>query len=76
MDVLYPGFGRRQNLHMGNVEYHVGDLVDGLHDKLTQQIAGPCAHDYDDPKTPPTRLRGAGPAERPSSSCSDLPDVR
>ena len=29
----------RQNLHMGNVEYHVGDLIDGLHDKLTQQIA-------------------------------------
>ena len=30
MDVLYPGFVRRQNLHIGNVEYHVGDLVDGL----------------------------------------------
>src|SRR5262249_58022947 len=39
MDILYPGFVRRQNLHIGNVEYHVGDLVDGLHDKLTQQVA-------------------------------------
>src|SRR5882672_5190828 len=39
MDIMYPGFVRRQNLHIGNVEYHVGDLIDGLHDKLTQQIA-------------------------------------
>src|SRR5215471_16058516 len=47
MDILYPGFVRRQNLHMGNVEYHVGDLVDGLHDKLTQQIARALRHDHD-----------------------------
>src|SRR5262245_38816199 len=46
MDILYPGFGRRQNLHMGNVEYHVGDLVDGLHDTLTQQIARALRHDH------------------------------
>ncbi|HLJ92738.1 MAG TPA: serine acetyltransferase [Gemmataceae bacterium] len=47
LEILYPGFVRRQNLHMGNVEYHVGDLVDGLHDKLTQQIARALRHDYD-----------------------------
>jgi serine O-acetyltransferase len=47
MDLLYPGYIRRQNLHIGNVEYHVGDLVDGLHDKLTQQIARGLRHDYD-----------------------------
>src|SRR6201997_3339020 len=47
MDLLYPGYVRRQNLHIGNVEYHVGDLVDGLHDKLTQQIARALRHDYD-----------------------------
>ncbi len=47
MDILYPGYVRRQNLHMGNVEYHVGDLIDGLHDKLTQQIARALRHDYD-----------------------------
>jgi serine O-acetyltransferase len=47
LDILYPGFVRRQNLHMGNVEYHVGDLIDGLHDKLTQQIARALRHDYD-----------------------------
>lgn len=47
LEILYPGFVRRQNLHMGNVEYHVGDLVDGLHDKLTQQIGRALRHDYD-----------------------------
>ncbi|HEV3261562.1 MAG TPA: serine acetyltransferase [Gemmataceae bacterium] len=46
IDVLYPGYARRQNLHMGNVEYHVGDLIDGLHDKLTQQLARALRHEY------------------------------
>ncbi len=46
MDVIYPGYGRRQNLHIGNVEYHVGDLIDGLHDKLTQQIVRALRHEY------------------------------
>jgi serine O-acetyltransferase len=45
LDILYPGFGRRQNLHIGNVEFHVGDVIDGLHDKLTQQIAGALRHE-------------------------------
>jgi serine O-acetyltransferase len=47
MEVIYPGYIRRQNLHIGNVEYHVGDLVDGLHDKLTEQIARVLRHDCD-----------------------------
>ena len=38
-EILYPGYGRRQNLHLGNVAYHVGDLVDGLNNRLAQQIA-------------------------------------
>ena len=45
MDILYPGYFRRQNLHIGNVEYHVGDLIDGLHDKLTQQIVRTMRHE-------------------------------
>jgi serine O-acetyltransferase len=44
MDILYPGYVRRQNLHIGNVEYHIGDLIDGLHDKLTQQIGRALRH--------------------------------
>ena len=63
LDILYPGYGRRQNLHIGNVEYHVGDLIDGLHDKLTQQIARALRHELAADEAPAHRLRGAGPAE-------------
>ena len=31
-EILYPGYRRREGLHIGNVTYHVGDLIDGLHD--------------------------------------------
>ena len=44
-EVLYPGYGRRQNLHMGNVAYHVGDLVDSLYGRLSEQIARAYRHD-------------------------------
>jgi serine O-acetyltransferase len=47
LDVLYPGYGRRQNLHIGNIEYHVGEIIDGLHDKLTQQIGRALRHEFD-----------------------------
>src|SRR5262245_23915261 len=46
MDILYPGFVRRQNLHIGNVEYHVGDLIDGLHDKMIMQVARALRHEH------------------------------
>lgn len=45
-DILYPGYRRRERLHMGNITYHVGDLIDGLHDKLTQQIARALQHEH------------------------------
>lgn len=45
--VLFPGYRGRQNLHWGNVTYHVGDLVDSLHDRLTQQFARALRHDSD-----------------------------
>lgn len=44
-EVLYPGYRRRDHLHLGNVEYYVGDLVDRLHDRLTSQIARALCHD-------------------------------
>src|SRR6516165_2448474 len=44
-EILYPGYGRRQNLHLGNAAYHVGALIDSLHDRLTQQIARALRHD-------------------------------
>lgn len=45
-EILYPGYRKRQNLHFGNVTYHVGDLIDALHDRLTQQITRALRHDY------------------------------
>jgi serine O-acetyltransferase len=47
-EVIYPGFGRRQNLHIGNVEYYIGSLIDALHDRLTTQIARALRHDMSD----------------------------
>lgn len=44
-DIIFPGFRRREGLHIGNVTYYVGQLIDGLHDKLTQQIARALMHD-------------------------------
>lgn len=46
-EILFPGYRRRQNLHLANVTYYIGDLVDGLHDKLTQQIARALRYAYD-----------------------------
>src|SRR5258708_833723 len=46
-EVIFPGYRRRQNLHFGNVAYHVGDLVDSLHDSLTQQFARALRHEHD-----------------------------
>ena len=44
-DIIYPGYRRREGLHIGNVTYHVGDLIDGLHDRLTVQIARALRHE-------------------------------
>jgi serine O-acetyltransferase len=46
-EVIFPGYRRRQNLHQGNVAFHVGDLIDSLHDKLTQQFARALRHEHD-----------------------------
>ena len=45
MEVIYPGYQRRQKLHAGNVAYHVGDLLEGLNDALTLQIARALRHE-------------------------------
>ncbi|MFT7640533.1 MAG: serine O-acetyltransferase [Pirellulaceae bacterium] len=44
MDIIFPGYRRREGLHIGNVTYHVGDLIDSLHDKLTVQIGRALMH--------------------------------
>lgn len=44
-EIMYPGYRRREGLHLGNVTYHVGELIDGLHDTLTRQIGRALRHD-------------------------------
>jgi serine O-acetyltransferase len=44
-DIIYPGYRRRERLHIGNVTYHVGDVIDRLHDTLTTQIARALLHE-------------------------------
>ena len=44
-EILYPGYRRRDGLHLGNVTYHVGDLIDRLHDTLTVQISRALRHE-------------------------------
>src|SRR6516225_7494764 len=78
MDILYPGYWRRQNLHLGNVEYHVGDLIDSLHDKLTQQIARALRHEQDcTPLEPRVALDFEALAQQKAVELlKRLPDVR
>ena len=40
-----PATAAAKGCTSGNVTYHVGDLIDGLHDKLTQQIARALRHE-------------------------------
>ena len=44
-EIIYPGYRKREGLHIGNVTYHVGDLIDGLHDIMTTQIARALRYD-------------------------------
>jgi serine O-acetyltransferase len=44
-DIIFPGYRRRDGLHLGNITYHVGDLIDRLHDQLSEQIARALRHE-------------------------------
>jgi serine O-acetyltransferase len=44
-ELIFPGYGHRQNLNMGNITYHVGNLIDRLHDTLTEQIMRALRHE-------------------------------
>ncbi|QDT64570.1 serine O-acetyltransferase EpsC [Calycomorphotria hydatis] len=46
-EVLFPGYRERQNLHWANVQYYVGDLIDSLHDRMTEQFSRAIRHAYD-----------------------------
>jgi serine O-acetyltransferase len=66
-DILYPGYRRREGLHMGNVSYHVGDLIDRLHDRLTTQIARALRHD--------DRVTAGARGASDANECSPLEEV-
>ncbi len=45
MEIIYPGYRQREGLHKANITFYVGDLVDRLHDRLTQQIGRALRHE-------------------------------
>lgn len=45
MEILYPGYRRREGLHRANITYYVGDIIDRLHDRLTLQIGRALRHE-------------------------------
>ncbi len=65
-ELLYPGYRRRDGLHLGNVTYHVGDLIDRLHDTLTVQIGRAMRHEA-------TR---DGPVRSPDKPATSRPSAR
>lgn len=44
-EVMFPGYGQRSHLHSGNIVYHVGNLIDGLSNQLTEQITRALRHE-------------------------------
>lgn len=74
-EIMYPGYRRREGLHLGNVTYHVGDLIDGLHDKLTTQIGRALRHEARGSCDGETDYEALGQAVA-ISFLEQLPDVR
>jgi serine O-acetyltransferase len=75
-EILYPGYGRRQNLHLGNVAYHVGDLVDSLHARLADQVARALRHDCRDDHRPSDDDAQAQARDTALQFLERLPDLR
>src|SRR3954463_15266978 len=36
--VIYPGYFGRKYVESSNIEYHIGDLIDSIYARLTQEI--------------------------------------
>ncbi len=80
-ELLFPGFGRRQNLHQGNVGYHVGELIDSLHERLSEQIHRALKRRHcEEKKVPATAIDPAEKAARARmlthEFLSSIPDLR
>ena len=48
-ELVYPGFGKHQPVHLTNVEFHVGELLLQLGGLLTKQIGRTLRHENKDP---------------------------
>jgi serine O-acetyltransferase len=38
LEVIYPGYFGRKYVESANIEYHIGDLIDSIYARLTQEI--------------------------------------
>jgi serine O-acetyltransferase len=38
LEVIYPGYFGRKYVESSNIEYHIGDLIDSVYSRLTQEI--------------------------------------
>jgi serine O-acetyltransferase len=38
LEVIYPGYFGRKYVESSNIEYHIGDLIDSIYSRLTQEI--------------------------------------
>jgi serine O-acetyltransferase len=74
-EVIFPGFGRRQNLHMSNVEYHVGDLLVNLHDLLTEQVSRALRHESPGGKRPIEEFENLG-QQKTVEFLEQIPELR
>jgi serine O-acetyltransferase len=73
-ELVYPGFGRRQNLHLGNVSYYVGDLLENVLERLARQLARALRHDPNCPQEQGEVEQEA--RQRAQSFLNRLPDIR
>ena len=77
-EILYPGYRRRSRLHVDNVTYHVGDLIDRLHERLSLQIRQGVVPRGGQEQTVRSqaarRLRARSASRRPMRSSSGCPE--
>ena len=57
-DLLFPGYGRRQNLHSQNIAYYAGDLLARFEDYVAQELQLGAA--FPEGSRGPLLLRGSG----------------
>lgn len=43
-ELIFPGYFGKQNLTSGTLEYHVGDIIGQIHDKLFEQVHNAIRH--------------------------------